>query len=92
MPSSPVTEKNEWLTCVDDAHKIHAETRNELISRFGATDRMDAGYGSIEIIESKLGEIGAKSFMDAGVAGASPIASTADVKCLHAWFAGKWNI
>lgn len=72
-------EKNEWLTCMDDAHKIHAETRNELISRFGATDRMDAGYGSIEIIESKLGEIGAKSFMDAGVAGASPIASTADV-------------
>mmetsp|Transcript_22970 Transcript_22970/g.47743 ORF Transcript_22970/g.47743 Transcript_22970/m.47743 type:complete len:365 (+) Transcript_22970:55-1149(+) len=73
-------EGNEWRKFMDDAHIIHAKTRQTLIAE-----------GDEEItlknLKSKLGERGANSFMEAGVAGARPMALNPDAKCLHAWLA-----
>lgn len=85
-------EDNEWLNCMDDAHKAHATARKELI--FGEEARRDneitdesISNASVEALKSTLGDRGAQHFFDAGVAGANPLAKNADVKCLHAWLA-----
>mmetsp|Transcript_35803 Transcript_35803/g.58361 ORF Transcript_35803/g.58361 Transcript_35803/m.58361 type:complete len:192 (+) Transcript_35803:3-578(+) len=93
-------EENEWMKCMDDTHRMHAETRKELV--FGETrngvgkimdnDSSGTNVGGddllpVQILQSRLGERGANDFLDAGVAGASRLAKTADVKCLHAWLA-----
>jgi len=79
-------EDNEWMTCMNDAHKVHAETRKELIFGRGS-EKIDDSSSSIQKLQSKLGERGAEAFLGAGVAGASPSATPVDVKCLHAWLA-----
>ena len=78
-------EENKWMECFDDAHKIHADARKELILGKETSDNTE--NDSIQILESKLGQRGAKAFLDAGVAGANPSAKNADIKCLHAWLA-----
>lgn len=74
--------RNEWQICMNDAHAVHAKTRQDLI--FG---EKSSGKDQLQILQSKLGERGAQAFLDAGVAGANPSAKSLDVKCLHAWMA-----
>lgn len=78
-------EGNELRKCMNDAHKVHAKARSELI--FGENDisKVNKSDNNFRLLQSKLGEQGAKSFMNAGVAGAS--VNSMDVKCLHAWLA-----
>ena len=91
-----------WVKCMDDAHSVHANTRQRLIlgqeisspanylQAFTNDESNNTDNGNespIQILTSKLGERGAASFLEAGVAGASPLAKTPDVKCLHAWLA-----
>jgi hypothetical protein len=56
------------------AHLVHAKARKEILNTEDMT-----------VIQSKLGERGAISFLEAGVAAAS--SSSMDAKCLHAWLA-----
>jgi len=85
-----------WMECFDGAHEAHAAARAKLI--FGTESSSHSNESSNgndadrdderrNVLRSKLGERGASSFLDAGVAGANPSARTVDVKCLHAWFA-----
>jgi len=76
------SEENKLVECMNDAHKTHAETRKELI--FGDDNSGIEESDNYKLLESKLGERGAKYFIEAGVAGANPL-SKKDVKCLHAW-------
>ena len=68
--------------------KNEAKTGTVFGEETSGTDKMDeSSIMRQEILQTKLGERGAKSFLDAGVAAASPFATTVDVKCLHAWLA-----
>ena len=73
------------VTCMNGAHKVHAETRKELIFGDNNLDCSIEESDNYKLLESKLGERGAKYFIDAGVAGANPMSKKVDVKCLHAW-------
>ena len=77
-------EENELVECMNDAHKVHAETRKELIFGDDNSDSIEEN-DSYKLLESKLGERGAKYFIEAGVAGANTLSKKVDVKCLHAW-------
>ena len=78
------SEENELVTCMNDAHKVHAETRKELIFGDDNSDSIEES-DNYKLLISKLGERGAKYFIEAGVAGANPLSKKVDVKCLHAW-------
>lgn len=67
---------NRMLEEMNERHAVHAEVRRDLLSQ-----------EELDHIPSKLGERGTKSFLEAGVAGASPAVPKKDVKCLHAWLA-----
>ena len=77
-------EENKLVQCMNDAHKVHAETRKELIFGDDNSDCIEES-DKYKLLESKLGERGAKYFIEAGVAGANPLSKKVDVKCLHAW-------
>ncbi|KAL9183819.1 hypothetical protein ACHAXT_004675 [Thalassiosira profunda] len=85
-------DDGEYKMCFDEAHRVHAETRQQLVllgeERGDAAIRTDTnGRGNLQTLRSQLGERGAAAFLNAGVAGANPSARTVDVKCLHAWLA-----
>lgn len=77
-------EENKLIKCMNDAHKVHAETRKELIFGDDNSDSIEES-DNYKLLISKLGERGAKYFIEAGVAGANPLSKKVDVKCLHAW-------
>jgi len=79
-------ENGMWMECFDGAHEAHAAARAKLIFDMKESNKKEVD-DKMNVLRSKLGERGASSFLDAGVAGANPLASTVDVKCLHAWFA-----
>ena len=78
-------EGNELRKCMNDAHEVHAKARSELIFEENDLDKVNESDNNFRLLQSKLGEQGAKSFINAGVAGAS--VNSMDVKCLHAWLA-----
>ena len=94
------TKNEEWIACMNDAHRIHAITRKELIFEERKANWEDADAANkkfdqdgarsndaYQTLKDKLGVNGAEFFLDSGVAGVNPLSTNADVKCLHAWLA-----
>lgn len=69
---------------MNKTHTIHSTARMKLISASAGESTADFSH---QLIEDKLGKMGAQYFFKAGVAGANPEAEKPDVKCLHAWMA-----
>lgn len=82
-----------WREFVEEAHGVHAAARRRFV--FGDDENDDAPSPpssppipeKYEVLRSRLGDQGARAFLSAGVAGASPGLEVQDVKCLHAWLA-----
>ena len=80
--NSKLAENEEWMECMNESHATHAMARKKLT--LGDDNDSDQ---TMNVLQSKLGQRGAKAFLAAGVAGAIPSQSKVDVKCLHAWMA-----
>ncbi len=74
LESDTVGGESKLQKAMRSAHQTHASVRMELLQ----TNELR------EVLDLRLGHNAAKSFLSAGVAGASSEA-VSDVKCLHAW-------